>query len=595
MSEMDVVDSGASFESEEYSQEHQKMMTKKKKKKKKQKEMNNSECSLLEICSSSLVFLESPNNDLPGSAETQEEEQGRHLKKKQKKTYLTEVTEEALAMPDGEPLMAEKGVRKQKKKRHRENSIREKGVHTEEEGVKKKKRLREKEANNADEGFAVGSFEDPEETGVQKGKTAQGELNTGSKVISSCTEVCKVEAGNWTKEIQPENHETNSMKKAVEAGMESAIEELKEFIPEVDKKAFSVVSHMIKYDLPRFKAFKQEGLSLRRGRFTAEENERLVQNVSDFLALTGIDNATKLFFPQRYPEEKQHITKMKAQYGFHSELAAGIPRPWHDVYSRGRKLFNNFQHQGRYTEDDLKSLLKFHTLYGPNWMKISEITGRSNLSLEKRFSHLAYSKGKWSEEEEKKLVRIIRKHLLKQVEPGSAEDGQGATIRKEKLYSKLPWIEVAQEMETRSWSQCRVKWMGILKKKMTSGQKVYEGRKSLKAKIKLIEALYSMNVEDVADVDWEKLTGAIGNVPPAYVQARFYKLKVTTVPKWQNMDFADIIDFLYKSIKPKLEEELRCCKTEDEEESMDLKEVFNFSDIFDVDDEQTETNTQQLD
>ncbi|MFT7813706.1 transcription termination factor 1 [Arapaima gigas] len=575
MSDMDVATPEASFEIKEYLPEYQK----KTKKKKKHREVD--ESCFVEDCSSSAVFLEQQNYNLPVSAEPQEEEKEIHLKaKKHKKQKVTE-------MPNEETLLEEKKNKKERKKRQREQNVEDSGVHIQveenERKVKKKKWLHEVQAQDDVESCTDASRQDLVKIVVQEDEEEQGELSTDSKVTAS------------PQEVRGMADETNSVEMAVDFNMETAIKELKEFVPDADKKAFSVIGHMIKYDLPRFKKFKQQGLTLRRGRFTAEENERLIHNVSDFLALTGIESASKLFFPKNYPEEMRYIKKMKSLHGFHLHLAAGIPRPWHDVYCRGRKLFNNFELEGRYTENDLKSLLKLYKQHGPNWMKISELTGRSNLSLEKRFSHLAHSNGKWSEEEEKKLVGLIRNHMLTRVEPESGSDCQDPTIRREKLYSDLPWKDVAQQMETRSWSQCRVKWMGILKKKMTFGQNVFEGRKSLQAKIRLIKALYAMNIEDSADVDWEQLTSTIGNVPPAYVQAKFYKLKVTRVPGWQNKDFTEIIDFLYKYVIPELEKDLQSCKDDDEEVSMDIKEVFHFSDIFDTDYGQVETETQQLD
>lgn len=53
-----------------------------------------------------------------------------------------------------------------------------------------------------------------------------------------------------------------------------------------------------------------------------------------------------------------------------------------------------------------------------------------------------------------RLMEAVRKHLVGQAEPGSGP----ATIRKEKLYSNIPWRDVCQTVETRHWLQCRIKW-----------------------------------------------------------------------------------------------------------------------------------------
>uniref|UniRef100_A0A673XB99 Uncharacterized protein n=1 Tax=Salmo trutta TaxID=8032 RepID=A0A673XB99_SALTR len=97
------------------------------------------------------------------------------------------------------------------------------------------------------------------------------------------------------------------------------------FIPNVESKSVDQIHKMIKYDLDRFKEFRRQGLSLRSGRFNAQENERLMSNVNDFLAVTGIQSAFK----------------------FHERIAEGIPRSWHQIYIRGRKMFDGSNYKGR--------------------------------------------------------------------------------------------------------------------------------------------------------------------------------------------------------------------------------------------------------
>jgi len=46
----------------------------------------------------------------------------------------------------------------------------------------------------------------------------------------------------------------------------------------------------------------------------------------------------------------------------------------------------------RFSKEEIKALLKYHTLHGSNWRKISELTGRSSFSLEKRFSQISSGK-----------------------------------------------------------------------------------------------------------------------------------------------------------------------------------------------------------
>uniref|UniRef100_A0A4W5KW14 Uncharacterized protein n=1 Tax=Hucho hucho TaxID=62062 RepID=A0A4W5KW14_9TELE len=372
------------------------------------------------------------------------------------------------------------------------------------------------------------------------------------------------------------------MEKTLSVDDWQALNDLKELIPNVESKSVDEIRKMIKYDLDRFKEFRRQGLSLRSGRYNAQENKRLISNIYDFMALTGIQSVFKLFHPQRFKEEEANIKKLKSQHRFHERIAEGIPRPWHQIYIRGRKMFDGNNYKGKFTEEELHSLKKLQTLHGNKWAKISALTGRSQSALAKRFSQMSTNKGAWTEEELKRLMEAVRKHLVGQAEPGS----EPATIRKDKLYNNIPWTDVCQMVETRHWSQCRIKWLGVLKHKMAHGQPVFSGgTKSLQGKVDLIKALNAMQVEDVADIDWEKIAHTIGDVTPHYVQTHYYRLKVANVPLWQRMSFCEIIDFLNSRVLPNFEESLKDqIKSGEVVSRNNPQELFLLSEIFDNED-----------
>ncbi|XP_023997216.2 transcription termination factor 1-like [Salvelinus sp. IW2-2015] len=117
-----------------------------------------------------------------------------------------------------------------------------------------------------------------------------------------------------------------------------------------------------------------------------------MSNINDFLALTGIENAAKLFHTKRFKDELTQIQRLKSHHRFPERIAEGIPRPWHKVYSRGgRKMFDGSSYKGRFSEDELYSLKKLQTLHGNNWVTISQLTGRSETPLRKRFSQMCKS------------------------------------------------------------------------------------------------------------------------------------------------------------------------------------------------------------
>nr|XP_021332344.1 transcription termination factor 1-like [Danio rerio] len=239
-----------------------------------------------------------------------------------------------------------------------------------------------------------------------------------------------------------------------------SLDELKEFCPKITLKSHNVqdINKMIRYDLPRFKEFRKQGIALRHGRFSKAENERLRQNVSDFLALTQVKDAVMLFHPKRFPNNTKKLAKLKRKYRFFERIAEGIPRPCHDVYTRGTKIYDDKNNKGNFTEKEDKSLLKYHARYGKDWQKISKKTDRSSYSLEKRFSHLSKRRGPWTTKEVQRLLRAVRDHVVSVLKSANPNKKRPKRVSREILYQKLPWTKIAEQVKTRCWNRCRDKW-----------------------------------------------------------------------------------------------------------------------------------------
>ncbi|XP_009698819.1 PREDICTED: transcription termination factor 1 [Cariama cristata] len=374
--------------------------------------------------------------------------------------------------------------------------------------------------------------------------------------------------------------------------LDTAKQELEEFIPHVRSISDSSIRKMAGRDLVRFKQFKKQGIAVKFGRFSQKENNQIRKNIEEFLLITGIDSAEKLLFTSRYPEDKEAISRLKAEYLFCQKLSEGIPRPWRLIYYRARKMFDPNNYKGRYTKEEKEKLKKYHAMHGNDWKKISEMMSRSNLSVAMKYSEIksAINYGPWSKEETQKLMHAVEEVIRKrtEMEDGNSSSGKSnrdLLIDREKLYQKLPWTEIEAKVGTRYWRQCKQKWTTILTNKMTKGQQLYRGTKGLQAKINLIKRLHEMKVEDANEVNWEELSNTIGDVPKAYVQAKFYKLKVSCVPFWRKKTFSEIIDYLFKEKLPELEEKLEKRKgvhlSSDNATARQQKKAFRLSDIFD--------------
>ncbi|XP_041855302.1 transcription termination factor 1-like isoform X5 [Melanotaenia boesemani] len=331
------------------------------------------------------------------------------------------------------------------------------------------------------------------------------------------------------------------------------LDELEEFIPNIRKKSVDQISKYLRYDLHRFRKFKEQGVTLRWGQCSEQENQQIRSNVEDFKALIGISSVTELMFPNRFKHKMVEIKKLKAQHRFLERIAEGIPRTCEAVYTRAKKIFDDRNNLGRFTEEELLSLKKLHCLHGNDWKTISEKTGRSIHSLQKRFATLDSESGPWKEEEVLRLKQALRSHL----EPLAQQSPDGAVLTREQLCNNLPWKSVAEQVKDRSWTQCRLKWFGLLKTKLSSGGGVFKKRtKGYQAKIDLINGLYKKyrDVEDdVACIEWDEMAKLVSNATPVCVQKTFRRLKTSKVPNWKLLSNKEIINSLYHKVVPHLE------------------------------------------
>ncbi|KAM6169973.1 transcription termination factor 1-like [Rhynchocyon petersi] len=384
--------------------------------------------------------------------------------------------------------------------------------------------------------------------------------------------------------------------------LSSAVKQLQEFIPNIKERAAGTIKRMYRDDLERFKEFKAQGVSIKFGKFSAKENKQLQQNVKEFLALTGIETADKLLHTDRYPEEKAMINDLKRKYAFRLHIGKDIARPWKLVYYRAQKMFHIHNYKGRYSEEDTEKVKRYHSLHGNDWKKIGELVSRSGLSVALKYSQISnhVNRGTWSKAETQRLVKAVEQVLLKKIPHQELKEMDSRlrenpehrlSIVRDKLYRGISWIEVEAKVETRNWMQCKSKWTEVLTKRMNNGRDPYRGVIDLQAKINLIERLYETNVEDSNEIDWEDISGVMGDVHPSYALNKFHRLKATCVPFWQEKTFPEIIDYLYETILPLFKEKL---EKKLEKEGTEIwtpappKKVFLLKDIFYSDDDSEE-------
>ncbi|XP_068999742.1 transcription termination factor 1-like [Embiotoca jacksoni] len=491
----------------------------------------------------------------------------------QKKRKRSECREEALA-----PVDIDTPERKEKKKK------------------KKKKKRREEEEEVSLPPPADGQTEEE----VNKKQVAIETSETEKKKKKKDRSVAEVMSQKGEKKMKKKKMIRDRKKKRIEITTavtqevdQTSLEELQQFIPNVNKRSAKQIKSLLRNDLQRFKDFRDRGVSLRWGRCTAQENQQIRTNVTDFLALTGIGSANQLLFPQRFKEQEAEIKKIKVQHHFLHRIAEGVPRPCLQIYIRAKKMFDERNYMGRFSEDELHSLVKFHHLHGNDWKTIAQKMDRSIYALQKRFAGLASGRGAWNPDEESRLKQALRVHLETLVQ----SPGSGLSLGQ--LCKNLPWTYISQQVETRSWIQCRLKWFEVLQPKLSSEGSMFSRRAAgLHAKIRLINTLYQMRVDDVADVDWDEVAQTVGKVTSVYVQKTFRRLFVSRVPNWTRLSCGEIVDFLQERVVPVLQEMMRRRRMketqqqqqqegQDQDQDQD-QDGYQLSDIFGSEEEEEE-------
>ncbi|XP_042335277.1 snRNA-activating protein complex subunit 4 isoform X2 [Sceloporus undulatus] len=166
--------------------------------------------------------------------------------------------------------------------------------------------------------------------------------------------------------------------------------------------------------LQKFQAYNKD---LKRSEWTSEEDQMLLHLVQEMRV-------------------GEHIPYRKIAYYMEGRNSAQL------IYRWTRSVDPNLKH-GAWTAKEDALLLKAVAKYGErDWYKIrTEVPGRNDSQCRYRYLHALHNnikKGKWSEEEERKLVELTEKY------------GVGR------------WAKIASELPHRTASQCLSKWKVLL-------------------------------------------------------------------------------------------------------------------------------------
>nr|XP_045613577.1 cyclin-D-binding Myb-like transcription factor 1 isoform X2 [Procambarus clarkii] len=261
------------------------------------------------------------------------------------------------------------------------------------------------------------------------------------------------------------------------------------------------------------------GHAWRQGMWSKEETELLQHNIEQYCAQKGLSDPGSVIFKMSKEERS----------GFYRVVARGLNRPLFSVYRRIIRIYDNHNHIGKYTSEEVNKLRELRTKHGKNWQAIAAHLGRSAASVKDRCRLLNENcnRGAWSADEEDRLSIAV--YDMAQVLPG------------EQVTSGISWGEVSNRVRTRSEKQCRTKWLNYLNWKRASG---VEWSKA--DDIQLICRLSVCGVGEESQVDWS----ALARIWPAcrsphWLRGKWWNLKRRLPQSSQDTNLKEMCQQLY--------------------------------------------------
>uniref|UniRef100_A0AAX7VKU8 Cyclin-D-binding Myb-like transcription factor 1 n=1 Tax=Astatotilapia calliptera TaxID=8154 RepID=A0AAX7VKU8_ASTCA len=242
-----------------------------------------------------------------------------------------------------------------------------------------------------------------------------------------------------------------------------------------------------------------KGHKWKQGMWSKEEIDILMRNIDQYVKGRGIEDPAEIIFEMSKEERKD----------FYRSVALGLNRPLFAVYRRVLRMYDNRNHVGKYTPDEIEKLKALREKHGNDWATIGAALGRSASSVKDRCRLMkdTCNTGKWSEDEERRLAEVV--YEMAGVSPGSAVTGG------------VSWATVADRVRTRSEKQCRSKWLNYLNWKHSGGTEWTK-----EDDLNLVRRISELDVDDENEIKWEDLAGGWSSVrSPQWLRSKWWSIK----------------------------------------------------------------------
>ncbi|XP_059510801.1 cyclin-D-binding Myb-like transcription factor 1 isoform X1 [Stegostoma tigrinum] len=267
---------------------------------------------------------------------------------------------------------------------------------------------------------------------------------------------------------------------------------------------------------------QNKGHKWKQGMWSKEEIDILMSNIENYLQIHGLSDATEVIFEMSKDERKD----------FYRTIARGLNRPLFAVYRRVLRMYDNRNHVGKYTPQEIEKLKELRLKHGNDWATIGAALGRSASSVKDRCRLMkdTCNTGKWTVDEEKRLAEVV--HELTATDPGDI------------VTQGVSWAAVAERVGTRSEKQCRSKWLNYLNWKQSGGTEW-----SKDDEINLILRIAELNAEDESEINWDIMAEGWSSVrSPQWLRSKWWTIK-RQVTNHKDLTFAELVDSLRQLVE----------------------------------------------
>lgn len=203
------------------------------------------------------------------------------------------------------------------------------------------------------------------------------------------------------------------------------------------------------------------------------------------------------------------------------------------VYQCIRRMYHPGNLKGRWSEADDQELKRLFVLHGPNWETIGISMGRYGMNARDRYKRFRTfgSTGPWAADELERLTSAV------------------AYVRE--MGSTSCWNFISERVETRSPSQCMIKWISFECVVKNNGKRP---KWTPDLDFNLVGRVYDLAVEDESEVCWKDFVDEGWGVyfNSCAIQMRFAMLK-KRIRNHKSMTFDELLESLLLCLKPLLD------------------------------------------